>query len=151
MFYTIGEISKYLQIPSSTLRFYDKEGLLPFIARSDSGIRLFKNSDVEWLLIIDCLKKSGMPIKNIREFIELAQKGDASIDERLAMFQQQRQHVKDTISLLQEQLKILDFKCWYYKTAKEAGTTDVPRNMKEDELPKQFRAVRRKLRRLNEK
>lgn len=151
MSYTIGEIAKYLNIPSSTLRFYDKMGLMPFVDRSDSGIRLFKDSDIEWLLIIDCLKKSGMPVKNIREFIELAQKGDASIDERLAMFQQQRQHVKNTISLLQEQLKILDFKCWYYKTAKEAGTTNVPRNMEENEIPEEFRAVRRKLRRLNEK
>ena len=54
--YTIGEIAKYLNIPSSTLRFYDKMGLMPFVDRSESGIRLFKDSDIEWLLIIDCLK-----------------------------------------------------------------------------------------------
>lgn len=149
--YTIGEIAKYLNIPSSTLRFYDKMGLMPFVDRSESGIRLFKDSDIEWLLIIDCLKKSGMPVKNIREFIKLVEQGDASIDKRLEMFQQQRRHVEETIASLEEQLKILKFKCWYYKTAKEAGTTKVPRNMKEDELPEEIRPVRHKLRRLNEK
>lgn len=149
--YTIGEIAKYLNIPSSTLRFYDKMGLMPFVDRSESGIRLFKDSDIEWLLIIDCLKKSGMPVKNIREFIKLVEQGDASIDKRLEMFQQQHRHVEETIASLEEQLKILKFKCWYYKTAKEAGTTKVPRNMKEDELPEEFRPVRHKLRRLNEK
>ena len=58
MFYTVGEIAKKLGIPASTLRYYDKEGLLPFVERSGSGIRMFKDSALEWLSVIECLKKN---------------------------------------------------------------------------------------------
>lgn len=57
MLYTIGEMAKRLSMPTSTLRYYDKEGLLPFLERSNSGIRMFKETDFEWLKVIDCLKK----------------------------------------------------------------------------------------------
>lgn len=78
MFYTVGEMAKRLGVAPSTLRYYDKEGLLPFVERSRGGVRMFKE--------------------------------------------------------------------WYYKTAKEAGTTSIPRNMTLDELPKEYRDVRKALR-----
>ena len=70
--YTVGEMAKMLDVPASTLRYYDKEGLLPFVARSSGGIRLFQDSDLEWLRVIGCMKKAGMSIKDIRQYIELA-------------------------------------------------------------------------------
>jgi len=57
MFYTVGEMAKLLGVPASTLRYYDKEGLLPFVERSSGGIRMFKDQDYEWLKIIECMKK----------------------------------------------------------------------------------------------
>ena len=68
MFYTIGEIAKKLNIPPSTLRYYDKEGLFPDIQRR-SGIRIFSDREVEKLRMIECLKKTGMEIRDIREFM----------------------------------------------------------------------------------
>ena len=68
--YTIGQKSEMFQLPISTLRYYDKEGLLPFVERSEGGIRMFKDSDIEWLNIIECLKKTGMSIKEIKKFIK---------------------------------------------------------------------------------
>ena len=67
--YTIGQISEMFQLPISTLRYYDKEGLLPFVERSSGGIRMFKESDFEWLSIIECLKKADIPEKfrNVRD------------------------------------------------------------------------------------
>ena len=59
MVYTVGEMAKLLDIPASTLRYYDKEGLLPFVERSSGGIRLFRESDFEWLQVIGCMKKAG--------------------------------------------------------------------------------------------
>lgn len=59
MFYTIGEMAKKMGVAPSTLRYYDKEGLLPFVERSGGGIRMFKGEDIEWLSIIECLKKDG--------------------------------------------------------------------------------------------
>lgn len=63
MAYTVGEMAKKLGVAPSVLRYYDKEGLLPFIKRSSGGIRTFQDSDMEWMRMIACLKKTGMPIK----------------------------------------------------------------------------------------
>lgn len=72
MAYTVGEMARRLDVPASTIRYYDKEGLLPFVGRSSGGIRVFTEKDFEWLRIIECLKKTGMSLKDIREYIELA-------------------------------------------------------------------------------
>lgn len=89
MVYTVGEMAKLLGVAASTLRYYDKEGLLPFVERSSGGIRMFRESDIEWLQVIGCMKKAGMSIKDIRQYIEMALQGDDTIDLRLAMFQRQ--------------------------------------------------------------
>ncbi len=93
MLYTVGEMAKLLGIPASTLRYYDQEGLLPFVERSSSGIRMFKDADYEWLQIIECLKKTGMQLKDIKTFIHMTMEGDASIEPRLAMIRKQREAV----------------------------------------------------------
>ena len=67
MFYTVGEMAKKLNLAPSTLRYYDKEGLLPFVERSGGGIRMFKDSDFEWLAIIECLKKPECRLKKSRD------------------------------------------------------------------------------------
>ena len=71
MIYTVGEMAKILGVPASTLRYYDKEGLLPFVERSSGGIRMFQDKDFEWLQIIGCLKKAGMSLKDIKEYLLL--------------------------------------------------------------------------------
>lgn len=83
MIYTVGEMAQKLGVPASTLRYYDKEGLLPFVERSSGGIRMFRENDFEWLQVIRCMKKAGMSIKDIRQYIELAMQGDDTIDTRL--------------------------------------------------------------------
>ena len=70
MIYTVGEAAAKIGVNPSTLRYYDKEGLLPFVERSGGGIRMFKETDLEWLSTIECLKKTGMPIKEIKQFID---------------------------------------------------------------------------------
>ena len=80
MTYTVGEMAAMLDVPASTLRYYDKEGLLPFVARSSGGIRQFRDSDLEWLRIIGCMKKAGMSLKDIRQYIQLAMQGNDTID-----------------------------------------------------------------------
>lgn len=145
MLYTVGEMAKRMGVAASTLRYYDKEGLLPFVERSESGIRVFKESDYEWLQVIECLKKTGMQLKDIRTFILMVMEGDNTIDARLQLIIRQREAVEQQIADLQETLAILDFKKWYYEMAKAHGTTDVPRNMTPEELPEAFREVRRKL------
>ena len=79
MVYTVGEMAKRMGVAASTLRYYDKEGLLPFVERSPGGIRLFRETDVEWLNVIGCLTSAGMSIGDIREYIRLAMQGDGTI------------------------------------------------------------------------
>ena len=146
MYYTVGEMAKRLGVAPSTLRYYDQEGLLPFVERSEGGIRVFKESDYEWLQVIGCLKKTGMQLRDIKTFIEMAMQGDQTIEPRLALITKQKESVKAQIAELEETLRTLEFKEWYYNTAKENGTTSVPRNMTLDELPKEFREVRLRLR-----
>ena len=148
MVYTVGEMAKLLGVPASTLRYYDKEGLLPFVERSPGGIRMFQEKDYEWLQIIECLKKTGMPLKDIRTYIDMAMRGDETIEQRLKMIEKQRQAVRAQMSELQKTLDTLDFKCWYYETAKQAGTTAVPRNMPLEKIPEQYRGARITLRQL---
>lgn len=146
MIYTVGEMAKRIGVAPSTLRYYDKEGLLPFVEHSSGGIRVFKEADYEWLKVIECLKKTGMPLKDIKTFIEMAMQGDSTIDERLELIKKQRDEVSRQMQELQETMDTLNFKCWYYETAKAAGTTAVPREMKLEDLPEEFREVRKKLR-----
>ena len=68
MTYTIGQVSEMFGIPVSTLRYYDKEGLFPNMQRV-SGIRKFSGTELEALRVIECLKKSGMEIRDIKQFM----------------------------------------------------------------------------------
>ncbi len=144
MLYTVGEIAKKMNVAASTLRYYDKEGLLPFVERSESGIRMFKDSDMEWLSIIECLKKTGMPIKEIKKFIDWCMEGDATIDQRLELIDRQRSEVLLQLEQLKETLAVLNYKHWYYRTAKEAGTCDINKNMTDEDIPEEFRGIKKR-------
>ncbi len=141
MFYTIGEMAQKLNVAPSTLRYYDKEGLLPFVERSSGGIRMFKDEDMEWLNMLGCLKKAGMPLKEIRDFMECSLQGDATIGRRLELIEKQRQSVLDQQKQLEETLLMLDYKQWYYQTAQAAGTCAVHESMPLEQIPERFRAL----------
>lgn len=143
--YTIGDMARTLGLATSALRYYDKEGLLPFVERSEGGRRVFKQEDIEWLKVIECLKKTGMQLRDIRSFIEMAMQGDATIKARLELIRTQKEAVEKQMTELRETLETLEFKEWYYETALTAGSTSVPRNMPLEELPERFRPVRRRL------
>ena len=75
MSYTISEAAQKTCLSPSTIRFYDKEGLLPNIKRKN-GIRVFEDMDLRLMGLLTCLKNTGMPIQRIREYLELTSKGD---------------------------------------------------------------------------
>ena len=145
MVYTVGEMAKRMGVAASTLRYYDKEGLLPFVERSPGGIRLFRETDVEWLNVIGCLKGAGMSIGDIREYIRLAMQGDGTIDQRLALFKRQREALIRKMAALQNTLDMLDYKCWFYERAQELGSIEAVTDLDGDALPERFQGVRRSL------
>ena len=149
MVYTVSEMAKLLGTSASTLRYYDKEGLLPFVERSSSGIRMFRESDFEWLQVIGCMKKAGMSLKDIRSYIEMAMQGDDTIEKRLALFQNQRRALQEQMAQLREAMDLVEYKCWYYETAKAAGTMKAVQNLENDDIPEQYRSIRQKLKNRN--
>ena len=121
MSYTISEAAQKTGLPPSTIRYYDKEGLLPNIKRKN-GIRVFEDMDLRLMGLLTCLKNTGMPIKRIRDYVELTSKGDDTLRERYEIIKAQRQFVLDQIEQLQYYLEELDFKDWYYNKALAAGS-----------------------------
>ena len=123
--YTIKQVSEKMNIPISTIRYYDKKGLLPFLEKAESGYRLFKDSDLQMLQVIDCFKSTGMSIAEMQQFVEMVKRGDASLQERYDLFLEREKIVQKELDELEKQMKVIQHKLWYYKTAIEAGTEDI--------------------------
>ena len=117
MGFSISQVSKQLNLPASTIRFYDKEGLLPFIEKRESGYRIFKGPDIEMLQIIDCLKQTGMSIKDIKQFVEWIKIGDTTLEDRYHLFEERRIAVEKQIEELHMALAVIEQKRFYYEHA----------------------------------
>ena len=122
MEYSIKEVSQMTNIPATTLRYYDKEGLLPFLERKESGYRVFHDSDLTMLQLLECLKSTGMSIREMKQFAKWAQEGDASLQKRYDMFLERRKAVEQQMENLSKMLAILNHKCLYYETALQTGS-----------------------------
>lgn len=133
-YYTIGDVAARTGISTYTLRYYDKEGLLSFVKRSDSGKRLFTKEDFEPLYTITVLKRSGMPIKKIRDFMNLYLQGNKTIHDRYVMFNEQRQSLLEQIAELEDMLKIVDYKCWYFQEAEKRGDINYYKKLPAEEV-----------------
>lgn len=118
--YNIGQVSELFNIPISTLRYYDKEGLFPNMRR-ESGIRKFDDNELNTLNVIECLKKSGLEIKQIRQFMKWCSEGSSTYQKRLELFQERRKAMEAEMARLQQVQALLEYKCWYYTTALEDG------------------------------
>ena len=142
--YTIKDMSALTGLPASTLRYYDKQGLLPNLKRDGNNIRIFTDDDYASLRLIDCLKRSGLSIKDIKRFMDMAGK-DGALSGRLEIFRKRREILKRELEDLKCVLDVIEYKCWYYEKACEAGTDEAVKNMKPSDIPEQFRDARRHL------
>ncbi len=122
--YTISEVAELLCIPPSTIRYYDAEGLLPFLQRVN-GRRVFHESDLSSMRLIECLKNAGMSIRDIKRYFTLAKQGDSTLEERRDIILNQKQSILDQIESLKLNLKTIEHKEKYYKEAIEAGTESI--------------------------
>ncbi len=138
--YTIGQVSEMFNLPVSTLRYYDKEGLFPDMVRA-SGIRRFSEKELEALRVIECLKKSGLEIKDIRIFMEWCRQGSSTYPLRRALFIKQKALVENEIRKMEKVLDMLRFKCWYYEQAISDGSEERLSAMLPDKLPPEIQAV----------
>jgi DNA-binding transcriptional MerR regulator len=112
--YSINDIAKLCDLSVYTIRFYDKEGLLPFVSRSKSGNRQFSETDLDMIRLICCLKNSGMAIKDIKRYIDMFMEGDSTAPCRRQMMVDHRKSILNQISDLKKQLSIIELKIAFY-------------------------------------
>lgn len=138
--YSIGQVSEKFSMPVSTLRYYDKEGLFPNMERS-SGIRQFSDRELEALRIIECLKKTGMEIKDIKQFMIWCTEGSSTYPQRHELFLRQKENLEKEMEHLQRTHAMLQFKCWYYEQAIRDGNEDRLKEMIPNNLPPEIQEL----------
>lgn len=123
MGYTIKQVAEKINLSAHVLRYYEREGLLPEIGRSHSGIRHYTDSDLEWLGLICCLKNTGMSIKQIKAFVDLSLKGDSTLKQRCEMLIAHKKNVEAKIEEMHRHLQMVSHKIAYFTNAYERYTT----------------------------
>ena len=107
--YSIQDVSRKTGLTAHTLRYYEKEGLIPSIERSQGGIRQYTDEDLEALGLICCLKNTGMPLQEIARFVQLAHEGDGTLEERVKLL---KDHREKLIARMDEMQKYLEKITW---------------------------------------
>jgi DNA-binding transcriptional MerR regulator len=126
MEYTIAQVAKRTHLSTYTLRYYDREGLLPSLLRNKAGNRIFTDTDLEILSVVCCLKNTGMPLKQIKQFTDWQNEGDHTLHQRQAMLREHKEAVLKQIADLQNNLRLIDRKLDYYSHACQAYDSGAP-------------------------
>ncbi len=138
MTYTIKQVSDMTGISISTLRYYDNEGLFPNMERKESKYRIFTDIEVETLKLIECFKKAGLQIRDIKHYMELYKQGASTLQERYEIMQQQKVRLEMQQAELTKSMEVVDHKLAYYSEAMRLGS--------EAELIRRYEAKYRNLR-----
>ena len=128
MGYSIGQAAQMTGLTAHTLRYYEKEGLLPFVKKSGSGLRVFSDNDIGWLQMIECLKGVGMPLKGIKQYIDWFIEGDSTLEKRLQMFKEQKANLEAQMAQLQKHMNKINYKINLYSKAVEEGSLALVQN-----------------------
>lgn len=115
MYYTIGQVAKMQHLTISQIRYYDKQGLFPFLQRNEKGDRVFDEETLKYLEMILCLKNTGMPIQKIKQFIDWSMDGKSTIFQRLELMKQQETNVLQLIQDTEKNLKKIQQKIAKYE------------------------------------
>lgn len=118
--YSISQVSQKLKLPAHTLRFYEREGLLPSVGRSEGGIRAFSEGDLEWLGLICCLKATGMSIRQIRAFVDLSKQGDETLEARSSILAEHKQAMEEQMRTMAAYLVKIDGKIGWIQSQIDA-------------------------------
>ncbi|MEK4851866.1 MerR family transcriptional regulator [Paenibacillus sp. FSL H7-0756] len=121
MTFTIKEASERLGCPAHTIRFYEKEGLLPYIKRDKNGNRLFEQDHLDWMRLMTCFRATGMKLSLLKEMVNLALDGDSTIPQRKAILNQYKEELFRRQNELAEALDAVNNKLSIYEDI-EKGT-----------------------------
>lgn len=111
----ISEVSKKYDIPTDTLRYYEKAGLLPNVRKNSGGIRDYSESDCGWVEFIKCMRGAGLPIEVLKRYIELFYEGDSTLTARKTILVEERQKLIEKRDAIQATIDRLDYKINVYE------------------------------------
>jgi DNA-binding transcriptional MerR regulator len=111
---TVSEAAEQVGLTTYTLRWYEQEGLVEPVGRDSAGRRRYTQQDLDWLILLTRLRRTGMPVRDMRRYAELVRRGDATRAERLALLTAHRDRVLARMAELEQDLKVLDFKIDLY-------------------------------------
>lgn len=120
MGYTVKTMAEKTNLSPNTLRYYEKEGLLPNVQRTESGIRHYSEADLEWLGLICCLKNTGMSIKQIRDFVNLSLQGPDTLGARCEMLAAHKKEVEAHIAEMTHHLEKVTHKIDHFTSQYDA-------------------------------
>ena len=126
MEYSIKQVSENTSLKPHVLRYYEKEGLLPFVSRSESGIRRYSEYDLEWIGLICCLKNTGMSIKQIKDFVILSLQGNETLKQRCDLLIEHKRNVEEQIQEMKTHLQKVAWKISYFTDQYEKYSADIP-------------------------
>lgn len=112
---SIGDAAAASGVSAHTLRYYERAGLMPPIGREGNGHRLYSDTDLGWIEVLTKLRRTGMPIRRMRRYAELAFAGDETMGERLTLLEAHRDAVQAELEELKENLAFVEFKVGMYK------------------------------------
>jgi DNA-binding transcriptional MerR regulator len=114
---TIAEVAERYGLSTDTLRYYERSGLIPPVRRGKGGIRDYRDTDVEWVGFIKCMRTANIPIEVLKEYVNLFKKGEGTQESRKTLLKKQRDRLAEQIADLQNILKKLDYKIANYGAA----------------------------------
>ena len=129
MNYTIKKVSEMTGLSIPTIRYYDKEGLLPDLQRKESGYRIFSDRDLEAIDLIECFKESGLTIREIWHFMSLVRQGDVTLEERLAIYQMHIARLEEKLTAVQNALEHSRRTLAFYEIAAKTGSEETAKDL----------------------
>ena len=112
--YTMMQVCRELDMTYQTLKFYCNEGLVPNVKRDANNRRIFDEHDVKWLKDLVCLKKCGMSIQEMKEYLALCLQGEPTIPARKQMLTRKQQKLRQSIRELEASVAYIDWKQNFY-------------------------------------
>ncbi len=134
--YTVKQMAEMMGLTAYAVRYYDNAGLIPEVGRSGGNSRLFSDYNLAWLKIVHCLRSTGLPIAEVRRYIQMCREGDSTIPERAALIAEQERKLRAQLDELNRQMEILQYKKRYYEglLAGKAKDRCNPANLQEPDV-----------------
>ena len=129
---TIKEVSEKYGVTQDTLRYYERAGMLPAVSRTAGGNRDYQENDLNWIELVLCMRNAGLSVDAIVKYVQLAQQGDSTIQDRLVLLQEQRETLLKQQRQIAETIHRLDGKIDWYQNALRTGTLTCPKKKAEN-------------------